>query len=312
MSITRRILATLTFTAATFATAVQAQAPAPKPLPAGILTDAHPALWKITGSKGATIYLLGTVHVMRKEVVWETPKIKDAFKSSSSLFLEIADVDDAGMKAMQPMIMKLGIDQAHPLSTKISKEDFTLLDAAAKSLGAPGEQAFDPMQPWLVYMTLSVIPAMQAGYDVNSGIDKVLQAEAKSANKPVLGFESAEDQLHFMADFPTELQVKLLHQTLVDLPKSVGRMDEIVADWTRGDVEKIGSAENDEFKVKYPDLYATLLVNRNRRFADSLTTMLADPAGKTTFVAMGAAHLAGDDSVLTMLAKKGLTATRIQ
>ena len=310
MHSTRRITATLAVLLSITAIA-SAQAPA-KPLPAGILVDAHPAMWKLTGAKGTTIYVLGTVHVMRKEVVWETPKIKDALKSSSALYLEVADIDDAGIKAMQPMVIKLGMDQEHPLSTKISKEDFQLLDTAAKGLGAPGEQAFDPMQPWLVYMTLSAIPAMQAGYDPNSGIDKILQAEAKSANKPVRGFETAEDQLHFMAGFPTDLQVKLLHQTLVDLPESVKRMDEIVDDWTQGEVEKIGTAENDEFKTKYPDLYETLLVKRNRAFTDSLATLLKDPATGTIFVAMGAAHFAGDDSVLKMLATKGFSSTRIQ
>ena len=95
--------------------------------------------WQIKGVHG-TIYLFGSVHVMRKEVHWETPKVKDAYKLSSVRFLEISNTDEESVKAMQPMIMQLGLDMQHPLSTKIPKEDVDALDAAIKKMGGPGER----------------------------------------------------------------------------------------------------------------------------------------------------------------------------
>jgi uncharacterized protein YbaP (TraB family) len=276
-----------------------------------ILTEATPALWKLKGVHG-TVYLFGSVHVMKKDVHWETAKVKDALGSSGTLYLEIAEVDDASMAAAQPAILQLGVDAEHPLSTKISKEDVDLLDAALKTLGMPGEQTFEPMQPWLVYLTLSVLPAMQAGYDPNSGIDKLLAAEETAAGKPVKGFETLMAQIHMVADMPQAMQVKILHQTLVDLPKSVSEVNSMVADWTRGDVEAIGKMDNDEMKEKYPDLYQLLLVKRNEAFADALTKILNDPATGTVFAAVGAAHLAGSDSVLKMLRARGIAAERVE
>ena len=72
-----------------------------------------------------------------------------------------ADLDDAA--AAQPLALQFGMDLAHPLSTKISKDDVALLDTAAKSMGLPGEAMLEPMQPWLVSATLEMVPMMKAG-----------------------------------------------------------------------------------------------------------------------------------------------------
>jgi len=307
------ILAGMAMCAGVFGVA-QTAATAPVAAPAAasaIQTDATPALWKVKGARG-TVYLFGSVHVMKKEVRWETAKVKDALGASDSLYLEIAGLDDDSVQAARPEIMALGVDREHPLSTKISKDDVTLLDEAVKTMGLPGAQALEPMQPWLVYLTISVVPLVKAGYDPNSGIDRLLEAEEKAANKPVKGFETMSEQMHYFSDMAMPLQVEMLHQSLVDLPKSTGETNEMVGDWTRGDVDGIGKLENDEMKTKYPALYQKLLVDRNKRFADTLAGVLKDPATGTVFVAIGAAHLAGPDSVLQMLESKGYSAVRVE
>lgn len=284
--------------------AAGAQAPAVK-------VDATPAMWKVKGVHG-TVYLFGSVHVMKPDVRWETAKVKAALAESELLYLEIPDVDPEAMKALQPLALQMGMDMEHPLSTKISKEDFALLDTVAKGMGMPGAAGFEPLRPWMVYTFLSVLPATKAGYAADSGIDAKLAAEAKAEKKPIKGFETAEQQLHFLADMPQAEQVEMLHKALIDLPKSEGKLDEMVGDWTRGDVDKIAAMENDEMKTKYPDLYEKLLVKRNQHFAEVLTGMLKDPATGTVFVTIGAAHLAGPDSVMKMLEKGGYTVARVE
>jgi len=286
------------------------QAPAAASAPA-VKVDATPAMWRVKGTHG-TIYLFGSIHVMKPEVKWESAKVQAALKGSDVLYLEVANMDPDSLKAMQPMIMQMGMDMAHPLSSKIPKSDVDLMDAAVKGLGMPGESAFEMMQPWMAYLTLSVLPAIQAGYLPDSGIDEKLMVESKSETKPVKGFETAEEQLHYLADMPQSDQVELLHQSLVDLPKSEKQMDEMVADWTRGDVEKIAAMENDEMKTKYPALYDKLLVKRNEHFAEALGGLLKDPSTGTVFVTIGAAHLAGPDSVIKMLETRGFTVERVE
>ena len=275
----------------------------------GVQTEATPAIWKVQGAH-ETVYLFGTVHVMKPEVHWETAKVTDAFKASDTLYLEIAKIDD--MAAMQPIVLQLGMDQAHPLSTKITKDDLGLLDGAAKSMGMPGEAMFEPMQPWLAYMTLQVLPMIKAGYSPQSGIDVKLTGDAKEAAKPVIGFETIDQQLHYFADFPQDQQVNLLHQELADLPKAAAETDEMVSAWTKGDVDAIGRLENGEFQQKYPEVYKKLVVERNERWADQLATLLKSDKAGTAFVAVGAAHLAGSDSVQHALEARGFKAVRVE
>lgn len=307
----------LTFVLAAGMGVAQTAAPAPAkdagaaPAASAKQTEAVPALWKVKGAHG-TVYLFGSVHVMKPSVHWETAKVKDALTGSDTLYLEISGLDEDSIKAAQPEIMALGVDQAHPLSTKITKEDVGLLDDAVKSMGMPGEQAMEPLQPWLAYLTISVVPMVKAGYDPNSGIDKLLESEAKGASKPVKGFETISEQMHYFSDMAQPLQVEMLHQALVDMPKSVTDIDTLVADWSKGDVDGIGKIENDEMKTKTPELYQKLLVERNKRFADTLAGVLKDPATGTVFVAIGAGHLAGPDSVQKMLEAKGYSAERVE
>ena len=289
-------------------TALSAQTPKASPV-AAATTLANPAMWKVKGVHG-TVYLFGTVHVMRKDIVWETPKVKAALNSSDTLYLEIADIGEDAMKAMQPVILKMGLDMEHPLSTKISMDDVAALDTIVHDAGMPGESAIEPMRPWLVTITLSLLPLQKSGYDPALGIDQVLSAQAKTQNKPVKGFETAEQQLHVLADFPESDQVIMLHEAIVDLPKAGPQMEDVITSWTKGDVEKIASIDNDELKVKHPDLYQKILVKRNEGFADQLAALLKDPATGTVFAGIGAGHLAGPDSVLKMLEKKGYTVSR--
>jgi uncharacterized protein YbaP (TraB family) len=308
--------------ASTFLIGAQAQEPpATTPPPVAPITRApsahgaaNPALWKVVG-KHATVYLFGSVHVMKPDVQWETDKVKAALHASDVLYLEIADLDPARARELQPEILKLGMDMDHPLSTKISAGDIALINTALKSFNVPGvpdESMLEPMRPWMVYMMLSVLPSMKAGYQSDSGIDMKMLAESKTENKPVKGFETMQQQVHFLADFPEKEQVELLHQTLVDLPRSATQTDEMVEDWEHGEVDKIAAMENDDMKAKYPGLYEKLLVQRNQHFTDVLAGILNDPSAGTVFVTVGAAHLAGPDSVQNMLKKQGFNSVRVE
>jgi uncharacterized protein YbaP (TraB family) len=270
--------------------------------PAEAIVVATPAIWRVKGAHG-TVYLFGSVHVMKPNVEWESAKVKAALTSSDVIYLEIANLDDTA--SAQPLALQFGLDQAHPLSTKITKDDLALLDTAAKSMGLPGEQMFEPMQPWLVSTALQVLPMLKAGYAPTSGIDTKLLAESKAAQKPIKGFETMEDQIHLMADLPQEQQVEMLHKELTEMDKAAGEMNDLVTAWEHGDVEKIGKIDNDELATKYPAEYKRLVVDRNTKWTATLDGLLKDPATGTVFVTVGAAHLAGPDSVIRMLEKDG-------
>lgn len=264
---------------------------------------ARPAMWQAKFGD-STVYLFGTVHLLPNDTDWRFPGLNDALSKSHALYIELTDDDQASMTAL---VMRYGIDTEHPLSTLLSDSDNTALGKAAQLAGLPGgTTALQPMKPWLAALTLAVAPLMKAGLDPAAGVDKQLQAQMVRAGKPVHGLETAEQQIRFLADLPEPLQIAFLRDTLRDVEKDKGELLSLIDSWKRGDVAAIAKLENDELKTKEPALYQKLLVQRNQDWAVRIKDMLRQP-GTTVFVAVGAAHLAGPDSVQAQLAKIGVT-----
>lgn len=275
------------------------------PVEAAAPVQASPALWKIKSAHG-TIYLLGTIHMMKPDVNWESAPVKAGLAASSKLVEEVSNVDDKA--AAQTLLLQYGIDIEHPLSTKISKDDLAKLDAALQQMGIPGESALEPLRPWAAMLTISVVPMMKAGYTLESGVDTTLAQEWKATGKTVDGLETLDQQVHFFADMSEADQVMALHVSLEQLDHASEDVDKMVTAWIKGDVETIATLENTEFKQEDPGLYKLLIVERNKTWAGQLSRML--DSGGTEFVAVGAGHLPGNDGVLKLLAAKGYTVTR--
>ena len=268
------------------------------------LAQAEPAIWVVKGPH-ATVYLFGTVHALQKDHPWHSAKIDAAIKDSGTLWLEIPDIDDAS--AMQPLIMQLGLDPGHPLSSKLTPDQVAKLNKAATGLPG-GEAMLESMKPWLAGMMISLAPVLQAGFDPSSGVESELKPEFTSANKPVKGFETAEQQLHYFADLPDKEQLDFLKSELDDSDKAADKFKELVAAWYAGDVAKLDVLNNSDFRSKYPDLFQTLIVKRNQNFAAQIQEMLKGDG--VSFVAVGAAHLVGKEGVPAMLEKMGYKVTR--
>jgi uncharacterized protein YbaP (TraB family) len=272
----------------------------------GIPAHAEPALWMIKGPH-STVYLFGSVHVLQKDRPWRSPKIDAAIKKSDALWLEVTDADDA--KAMQPLIAELGVDMAHPLSTKLTKDQVAALDAVAKKAGVPGgESAMEPLRPWTAALTISMAPMMQAGYDPSSGVEQVLKPEFTGPGKSLHGLETASQQFHFFADLPEKQEVEYLESVVGDFDKATEQFKKMVDAWYGGDVAGLNEMFNGEFRDKYPDLYKTLVVQRNQSWVPKIEELLN--GNGTSFVAVGAGHLVGPDGVPALLEKAGYKVER--
>lgn len=263
-----------------------------------------PAMWVIK-DEDSTIYLFGTVHLMKPDKQWRTPRFETAFNSAEEIWLEINEGDDPA--AMQGLVMQLGMDPANPLSKRLTPEQYARFKAAAEKAGMPAA-ALDPMKPWMAAVTLSFVPMMKAGYDPNAGIDNTVKAGSKAASKPIRAFETAEQQLRFFDSLPNELQVEFLMSSVDEMDESAGMLDDLVDYWIVGDTKGLEDELVREMKDKYPHLYKVLLVDRNTAWADVLAKRLEGKG--VSFVAVGSAHLVGEDSVQRFLADKGIKAAR--
>jgi uncharacterized protein YbaP (TraB family) len=267
---------------------------------------AEPALWVVRGPH-ATVYLFGSVHVLKRDQPWRSAKIDAAIGCSDALWLEVTDADDA--KLMQQLIAELGVDASHPLSSKLSKEQVARLDEIAKKAGiAAGEAALEPLRPWTAALTISVIPMMRAGFDPKSGVEQVLKPEFAKPGKSIHGLETAAQQFHYFADLPQKQEVDYLATAMHDFDLGADQFRKLVDAWYAGDVAGLNDLFNGEFRDKFPELYKTLIVARNQSWIPKLSELLQGDG--VSFVAVGAGHLAGPDGVPALLEKAGYKVER--
>jgi len=269
-------------------------------------TGDGPALWVVKDAD-STLYLFGSVHVLRPETVWASPRVDAAFDSAETVWFEISNPDDQA--ALMPLIQQHGLSPARPLSSLLTTEEVADLDAAARTIGASAAQ-LDPMRPWLAALSLAVAPLAKAGYDPASGVELALKARAEAAGKPIQAFETVDKQVAILAGLPEEVQLAFLRETLEDFDEATTLIDAMVTDWAEGDVEALDRLVVQDMKAASPELHQALLVDRNTDWADQIETLLQGSG--TTFIAVGAAHLAGDDSVQAILEQRGVEVDRIE
>ena len=286
--------------------AVIAGAPAPVMAQDAAAETGKPALWVVRDAD-STIYLFGTVHLLRPETVWNSPVVDQAFDSADQIWFEIENPDDQA--AAFPLVQRYGIDLETPLSSRLNAEEQAQLNTAAEAMGLNGP-AFEPMRPWLAALTLSLAPLTKAGYDPESGVELVFRARALQAGKPISGLETIEEQLQVLSGMSEDGQMAFLRSVLSDYENATVELDRLVDAWAVGDVETVEEIGVTQMQAEDQEFYQALLVKRNANWAGQIDTMM-DGEG-VIFIAVGAAHLAGDDSVQVLLEQRGFTVERVQ
>ena len=280
------------------------QTAAQTPPPVARATGAGPALWVIR-DEDSTLYLFGTVHLLRPGTAWGTDQVDAAFASADELWLEIANIDDEA--AATPLFIAHGVSPQRPLSARMSPEQWALMDQEARAMGLSGAQ-LDPMRPWLAGLTLSLTPLARAGYTPQDGVELSLLQRARTAGKTVRGLETYESQVAMFAGFPEPVELQFLLMSIEDAADATELMNTMTAAWATGDVETVERLVVTEMKASAPEVYDAILTRRNTDWANQIQALL-DGSG-TTFIAVGAGHLAGPDSVQAILESRGVQVNR--
>lgn len=285
-------------------------APTPTPTPvkaAGktVVRKADPALWVIR-DKDTTIYLFGTIHVLKPGLSWFDGAVKKAFDASGQVVLELVMPDAA---AMQALVTSKGMARdGITLTQRLPEAKRPALGKALTDLGLPAT-AFDTMEPWYAATNLSLLPLMKKGYDVTNGPEQSISKAAAAQGKPVIGLETAEEQLNFFDSLSMPAQVAFLSNTIDELPKLDATMTSMVDSWARGDPDALGKTLNEDLNAS-PEVKKVLLVDRNKRWAYWINQRMKQPG--VVFIAVGAGHLAGNDSVQEQLKGYRLNAKRVK
>ena len=260
-------------------------------------------LWVIEGKEN-TVYLLGSVHVLR-ESDYPLPKVIDAaYRDAEVVYMEI-DLDDmtAG-EALQFTLANASLPPGRTLRDVLGLADFTAADVKANAIGVDLGM-FAQFEPWVAALAVVQAQISHLGLDADQGVEQHLLRMALRDKKEVRGLETLSDQLGVLDGLPLERQGKFLLMSLEESSEMSEQLDGMIGAWRRGDATELAKVLGEEFG-DFPDLYQSLIVDRNRNWTAQIRELLDDE--DDYLIVVGALHLVGDDSVFEMLSEYDIVA----
>jgi uncharacterized protein YbaP (TraB family) len=242
--------------------------------------DADPAMF-VVHDRDTTVYIFGTFHALDGQAEWFNDQIKTAFDQSGELVLETLVPDGPVKISPTPRF-------------------------------APGTLSVTPSASFLATTRMAINAGRSKGMNVGNGADMVLRRAAQLDGKQLEGLETLDSQLKMFQRMPP---APAAPAPRAGAPVESGPMEglsktmaELQAAWKRGDqsvfVRMLGQLEQNS-----PDTYRMMFTERNARWADWVAARMQTPG--VVFVAVGAGHLAGKDSLLVRLAEKGMPSRRV-
>ncbi len=281
--------------------------PAAAPLvPAPIARAAGdgPALWVIRDAD-STIYLYGAIHMLKDGTAWGSDKVDAAFDSASNVWFEVTNPDD--QSALGPLFQQYAMSPDKPLSSWLTPQEQATLDTAVRAVGMSPAQ-IDPARPWFAALTIATGPLTAAGFSPENSVELNLRARALAAGKSIHGLETLDQQVGGLARMSDEGQMIYLRSYLSTYATAADQMQRAVAGWSTGDTTAMDRFAFENGRAISEEVHQIFLAKRNADWADQIEGLLKGSG--VSFIAVGAAHLAGDDSLQALLAAKGITVTR--
>jgi uncharacterized protein YbaP (TraB family) len=269
--------------------------------PATAAERGHPLLmWQIDGASNS-IYLLGSIHMLREKDHPIPSAIYTAYAQAEALLMEI-DMDDVDPVADQALATDLGLIQdGRSLSDLMGPELYVEAELLAEALQIP-LQLLDKSEPWYAAINVEMMMLMRIGFNPMHGIEFHLAEFANRDNKEIFGLETTRQQFEILDGLSLASQRDLLIQTLSDSAELTEAMDEMVDAWRYGDIEFLEKSLLADMQ-EIDELHQTIVVNRNRNWVVKIQELLR---GKDDYlVVVGALHLVGEEGVPNMLSRRG-------
>ena len=261
---------------------------------------ADTSVWVITSGNN-TVYLGGTVHLLRPTDYPLPEEYEQAYQASSEIYFEtdISAMTDFSVQAQ--MLQQLSYDDGSTLKTVLNTEAYTALSAYTDKLGLP-LMMLEKFKPGMVVSTLQLLEFQKMGF-TPQGVDNYFNTRAIADAKTLGQLESIEQQIGFLAAMGEGNESEFILLSLRDLEEIEAVMEEMIRAWREGDNDKLAEMFIADMKAEAPELYDSLLLQRNLNWIPQIESMLRD--ADTEFVLVGAAHLVGDQGLLDLLSRKG-------
>ena len=260
-------------------------------------------VWALHGEHN-TVYLAGSVHLLRANDAALPAAFERAYAGSRALVMELDLGKLDQLEAGSWMMAHGTLPDGSSLRKVVGEERYRRVTAEADRLGLPMEAA-DRQTPWAIGLELLELQYMQLGFDPEQGVEQQLERRAQTDGKPTSGLETVTEQLGVFETLSPEDQARFLDLVVTEMHEVESETRSVVAAWRTGDARKLAALLGDEYK-SFPTLYRTLVTDRNRRWLPQIEKLLKDK--DNYLVVVGALHLVGDGGLLELMRKDGFAA----
>ncbi len=279
------------------------------------IDSAMPPFYRIDGGPGATLLLMGTIHLGPPEGWKFSPAILEGLDRSDRFVLEV-DLRKATEDAVSTLVANLVIiEPPYSLVDVVSPETAKILDEKDAELARMGmpRNARRRLKPWFITMSLIESATTHSGFSPDASAESVI-LEALGT-RPLIALETFEEQIRIFDDLSLRNQDLILRDTLSKLDTAVEDIQSLVMAWRRGDETRLAELARDGID-ELPELdefFDIIGSERNRRWVPTLQSFLDSPeyASETVFVGVGALHLVGDDGLFDLLRAEGYAVEKI-
>lgn len=294
--------------------------PAPKPANSQIIVEdekvvlENALLWKITGNGlEQESYLYGTIHIIDAESFFWPENTMETFNKSEKVVFEI-DLDEmSDMSNIFGMMTKVMMKDGMTLKKLLSKEDYDIVNDHFKDMGLPMFM-LEKMKP--MFLTIFAEGDMDMASlqgDPSAATTKSYEMEfyelANNTEKEVFGLETMDDQISLFDSIPyTEQATMLVESIKASKSEEEGvesELEKITQMYLDQNISAMVGSINEEGSefAGYEDLF---LNDRNQKWIPQMSAYMK---GGTTFFAVGAGHLAGQEGVINLLRTVGYEVT---
>jgi len=248
-------------------------------------------LWEVSGNGlSKPSYLYGTIHMICSTDYFLSEKVKKAFDASEQLLLEINLADPKELTEMQKLAMG-----SEPLSKKLNAEQLSKLDIILKKTTGMSVQQVDSFS---LITIMSLISMKTFGCDDLKFYEMDFIEKAKARNLEVVGLETVKSQFNTLSAAYSDAEIiSALEESDTEETK------EMVAEYKQERLSALFEKATEE-RVMNAKAKKYMLDERNQNWIRILPAMIKS---KTSFIAVGSAHLAGEQGVINLLRKSGYT-----
>lgn len=258
------------------------------------------AVWKV--SKGEDyLYLGGTAYLLPESAFPLPMEFEFAYQQTDKLILETTFPDQADKQFQQSMLAAFRYQDSTTLEQLLSKEVYQGLSQYFAGFGIPIEQ-LRAFRPGFIMAQLTVLAAVQANM-AGMGVDHYFAAKAKKEGRATAYLETLELQLQLLAGLGEGYEDDFLRYQLEQSKQFAELYEKMLSAWRSGDLDTLNKLVIEPVKAADPQTYKTLYVQRNQNWLPKIEQLFGNEYHELVLV--GAGHLAGEDSLLVLLAQAG-------